>query len=159
LVLVCSIGGKPQVATFALDALLRQGVNVKRLHAVHLSTDDPRLKRSIDILRAQFATHPPYVQRGISFESVPIRPVRQITDAGHPVYGKPMMRIDDQAAPDAIWMTFNGLIVRLKTEGMAVALCVMGGPRLIGLQALSAASGHVFARRPMLASVHARRHP
>ena len=47
LALVCSIGGKPQVATFALDVLLRQGANVKRLHVIHLSTDDPRVGRSV----------------------------------------------------------------------------------------------------------------
>ncbi|MEO6061821.1 MAG: CRISPR-associated ring nuclease [Thermoflexales bacterium] len=137
--LISTIGGKPQVATFALDALLAAGVRVSRLHVVHLSAANVRVKRAIDTLRKDIATH--YGKAGISFESHPVKPVRSVAaPSGYPVYGPPIERIDDPAAADAIWMTVHGLIARLKGDGCAAHVCVTGGPRLIGLQTLSAAS-------------------
>lgn len=137
--LVCTLGGKPQVATFALDALIAQGVAVSRLHVLHLSAADRRIKASVDSLRAEVRIA--YSARGITFESNPIQPVRTLASDGvHPVFGAAIERIDDPAAPDAIWMTAQALIKRLKNEGFVTHLCVTGGPRLVALQTLSAAS-------------------
>lgn len=137
--LISTIGGKPQVATFALDALLGMGVRVARLHVVHLSGIDVRVKRSIDLLRAEIASR--YRSQAIAFESHPVKPVRTTAPGtAYPVFGSPIERIDDPAAADAIWMTVHGLIARLKGDGCSVHVCVTGGPRLIGLQTLSVAS-------------------
>lgn len=139
--LVVTLGGKPQIATFALDALLAMGVPVARVYVLHLSAADPRVKAALDSLTNEFRTHATYQRAGLTLESRPVRPVRNIASDGiHPVLGSPIEQVDDAQAADAIWMTTQTLIAALKSEGCAVHLCLTGGPRLMALQALSAAS-------------------
>lgn len=137
--LIVSLGGKPQIATFMLEALRARGHLVDRLHVLHLSTQDPRMQRSLDALRVALrndAGDPP-----VALETHPIRPVKAMPANGtHPLWGEPILTVDDPRAPDAIWMTGQALIARLRNEGCALHLCVTGGPRLIGIQMMSVAS-------------------
>jgi CRISPR-associated protein Csx14 len=137
--LICTMGGKPQLATFALDVLLAHGVAISRVFLLHLSMTDPRIKRSVEMIRKEFAAG--NAKRAMTIESRPIQPTRRIASDGlHPELGPAIERIDDPLAADAVWMTMHALIGRLKVEGYAIHLCVAGGPRLMALQALSAAS-------------------
>jgi CRISPR-associated protein Csx14 len=139
--LIVTLGGKPQVLTYALDQLLAQGATVGRVVAMHLAPTDPRIQRCLDVLRREFETHPPYRDH-IRFDSVSIRerPNAVLSALRAATSGRAIERIDDFAAPDAIWLTTHRLIAALKEEGQRIELCVTGGPRLIGLQAVSAAS-------------------
>jgi CRISPR-associated protein Csx14 len=138
--MVATLGGKPQVVTFALDALLHQGTPIERVCVVHLSSNDPRIRRSLGLLKqdliARLGAHAPL------FESIPIRAEPPITPGGTyaATQGRPIEQIHEPAAPDAIWMTMHRLIATLKAEGYRIELCLTGGPRLISLQALSAAA-------------------
>ncbi len=137
--LIATLGGKPQVVTFALDALLAAGVRVQRVCVVHLSAQDPRIQQSLDKLQADLRVT--YGKSAPRFESVPIHappPAAQGTYAA--IKGRPIDSIDDPAAPEAIWMTLHRLIGTLRAEGYGIHLCMTGGPRLIALQALSAAT-------------------
>lgn len=127
--LIATLGGKPQVATFALDALLAKNVPIHRLYAVHLSASDKRIEQSIKRLGDESRKHNPEIR----FESVP---VRRMTVQGQ---GRPIETIDDPAAPTAIWQTLHRLISALKQEEFAIHLCMTGGPRLLGAMAMSAA--------------------
>ncbi|MCS7054655.1 MAG: CRISPR-associated ring nuclease [Thermoflexales bacterium] len=146
--LIATLGGKPQVVTFAVDELLDQHIALHRVCAVHLAPSDPAIQRSLSLLRQAFDTHPPYQRYAerlgtrLRFDSFTIRErSSDVPDSMSGVAsGRAIERIDDFAAPTAIWLTVHRLIAALKREGYAVILLVTGGPRLIGLQALSAAS-------------------
>lgn len=140
--MVATLGGKPQIVTFALDALMQQGVTPRCVYALHLAPDDPSLARSLALLRAEFEQYPPYQRAGIRFESFAIRqaPSGIAAEAHDAAVGQAITRVDHPSAADAIWLTTHRLLMTLKAEGYVVYLLVTGGPRLLGLQALSAAS-------------------
>lgn len=146
--LVATLGGKPQVVTFALDALLAQQVAVQRVCAVHLAPSDPAIQHSLSLLRRELEQHLPYRRHAerlgarLRFDSFTVRERSsdELAGARGATAGRAIAQIDDLAAPSAIWFTVHGLITALKREGYAIVLLVTGGPRMIGLQALSAAS-------------------
>jgi CRISPR-associated protein Csx14 len=139
--LIATLGGKPQVLTFALDALLAAGLPIERVLAIHLSPEDPRIQRSINLLRHEFETFGRYRGR-LHFDTFTIRASpNPLSSTLHALTGgRAVASVEEPAAPDAIWLTTHRLVMALKTEGYGVALCVTGGPRLVGLQAMSAAS-------------------
>ena len=143
--LIATLGGKPQIVTFAVDELLRQGVSLQRVYAVHLAPSDPVIQRSLTLLSQEFEQYAPYAQRQpgplrfVSF-TVRERPSETLAALHDATGGRAIERIDDLATPSAIWLTVHRLIATLKREGVAIILLVTGGPRMIGLQALSAAS-------------------
>ena len=49
-VMVATIGGQPQVVTFALDALLARGEQVREVVVLHLSPRNPRFGRALSRL-------------------------------------------------------------------------------------------------------------
>ncbi len=137
--LIATLGGKPQVVTFVLDALLTSGVPVRRVCVVHLSAHDPRIQGSLNKLQVDL--HTTYGKSALRFESVPIHtPPSAIQGTYAAIKGRPVDSVDDPSAAEAIWMTFHRLIGALRVEGYGIHLCVTGGPRLIALQALSAAT-------------------
>jgi CRISPR-associated protein Csx14 len=138
--MVATLGGKPQVVTFALDVLLRRGVPVERVCVVHLSSNDVRIRRAVDFLKQDLIAH--QGDHAPLFESIPIRAEPPMTSNGTyaSTLGRPIEQIHEPGAPDAIWMTMHRLIATLKAEGYSIELCLTGGPRLISLQALSAAA-------------------
>lgn len=143
--LIATLGGKPQIVTFAVDELLRQDQALQRVCAVHLAPSDPGIQHSLTLLSREFAQYAPYVRRRpgpLRFDSFTIRerPGETLATLHSATSGRAIERIDDLAAPNAIWLTVHRLITTLKREGFAITLLVTGGPRMIGLQALSAAS-------------------
>lgn len=52
--MICTLGGQPQVVTFALDALLADGVPITHCIVLHFANDNRRIKRSLDKLAAEF---------------------------------------------------------------------------------------------------------
>lgn len=146
--LIATLGGKPQIVTFAVDELLRQRVTLHRVCALHLSPTDPAIQRSLSSLRHEFDNYPSYRRYAerlgvhLRFDSFTVRerPGEALATLHSSAGGRAIERIDDFAAPSAIWLTVHRLITALKREGYAIILLVTGGPRLLGLQALSAAS-------------------
>ncbi|RME97590.1 MAG: histidine kinase, partial [Chloroflexi bacterium] len=53
--LICTLGGQPQIVTFALDWLLRHGSHIRDVYAIHLSPADPRISHALKCLSAEFA--------------------------------------------------------------------------------------------------------
>ncbi|MCS6774834.1 MAG: CRISPR-associated ring nuclease [Thermoflexales bacterium] len=136
--LIATLGGKPQVVTFALDELLLRQTPIQRVYALHLAPTDPALQRSLDRLRQAFEQRSAY--HAIKLDSVTIREHPPDALERGAIAGRAIERVDDPAAPDAIWLAAQRLITTLKDEGFAIVLLLAGGPRLIALQALAAAS-------------------
>ena len=142
---IATLGGKPQVITFALDCLLCDfsTLNVTRVFGLCFAGQaDPHLQTCLHTLRREFVEYPAYTERGIRFDEVPVRarPAVSLQINGVTLSGNAITDSDDPAAPDAIWMTTNRLIDSLHEEGYRIVLLVTGGPRLIALQAISAAA-------------------
>ena len=53
-ILLATLGGQPQVVTFTLDLLLRDGFPISEVFVIHPKASDPRLQHSLACLRAQF---------------------------------------------------------------------------------------------------------
>ena len=98
--------------------------------AVHLSLEDERLRGSLAQLDAEFAGNR-YCGRPCSF-----RPVVIQDD------GRALLQVDSEAVTEATWRTVHQLLSQLKEERRRVHLCVAGGPRMLGLLAMSTAMLH-----------------
>lgn len=128
--LISTMGGQAQVVTFALDDLLARGERVEETVVVHLAPVDGRLQRAVAQLAAEFADG--------RYRGRPCRLHRIVIHNGPTA----VARISDEAAAEATWQTVHRLIGQLKAEGRRLHLCVAGGPRMIGLMAMSAATLH-----------------
>ncbi len=128
--MVATAGGQPQVVTFALDALLARGEPVAEVVVIHPAPGEARLQRALGVLSAEFA-------HGL-YHSRPCRLQRQVIRHGD----VPLATIHDDGTAEATWQTVYAVIGHLKQAGVRLHLCVTGGPRMIGLLAMSAAALH-----------------
>ncbi|HEY65171.1 MAG TPA: histidine kinase [Caldilineae bacterium] len=129
--LVATVGGQPQVVTFALDALLARGELIREVIILHLSADDPRLRRALFRLSAEFAGDQ-YAGRPCRYRAVPIR-----------MQNRRLEDIRSEADADAAWRAIHDLIAGLKSmSDRPIHLCIAGGRRILALVALSAAMVH-----------------
>ena len=144
--MIATLGGQPQVLTFALDDLLARGEGVDQVVAVHVASETPAMQQSLAVLAAAFDGGR-YAGRPCPLRSVILR---------HDAAG--LGEIVDEAAAEATWQMLHGLIGQLKAEGRRLHLVVTGGPRLIGLLAMSAATllfdhqdrlWHLYTPRPL----------
>ncbi|MCP4419382.1 MAG: histidine kinase, partial [Chloroflexi bacterium] len=69
--LICTLGGQPQVVTFALDALLSQGVPLSHLILLHLSPENRRYGRALQKL-TQLFDGGDYAKRPLHFQPYPL---------------------------------------------------------------------------------------
>ncbi len=129
--LVATMGGQPQVVTFALDALLARGEVVREVIVLHLSADDDRLRRALATLHAEFAGDR-YRGKPCRLQPLPVR-----------ADGRRVEDIRSEREADAVWRAVHELIAELKTlNERPLHLCIAGGRRLLALVALSAAMVH-----------------
>ncbi len=129
-VVVATVGGQPQVVTFALDALLDQGVPVDVVYLLHLSTRTPRVAASLRRLldewedgRYRARNHPCQVER------IPLG-----------LEGRVLDDIRSQADARVVLRSVQNLLTDLKRRDCTVHLCVAGGRRMIALLAVVAAA-------------------
>ncbi|MGQ9502717.1 MAG: CRISPR-associated ring nuclease [Anaerolineae bacterium] len=132
-ILVVTIGGQPQVVTFALDWLLARGEIIREVVALHLSptSDLPdeyrRTRRALEQLHREFSGDR-YQGRPCRLRLVPIR------------YGDTRLAdIRSEADADVVWCAVYQLLTDLKAQGRPLHLCIAGGRRIMGLLTLSAA--------------------
>lgn len=128
--MIATLGGQPQVVTFALDALLERDVVIEAVLVLHLSSSHQRLTRSLDKLEREFADDH-YGDHAITFRPIPIR-------AGE----RPLADIYDETDANVAWETVNRLLRRLKRERRTLHICISGGRRILGLLTMSAAMLH-----------------
>jgi CRISPR-associated protein Csx14 len=121
------MGGQAQVVTFVLDALLALGEVPTSVLVLHLSPEDPRVRRALMQLSTEFAGER-YRGQPLEFRHLELR-----------AQGAPLTAIQDADAAAAVWEMGRDLIARLKQEGHALHLCIVGGPRILALTLTSAA--------------------
>lgn len=132
--------------TFALDDLLSRGEQVDEVVAVHVAAETADMHQSLARLSAAFAGGR-YAGRRCVLRSLVIQNGPQA-----------LADIDDETAADATWQAMHRLLGRLKADDRRLHLVVTGGPRLIGLMAMSAATllfdhqdrlWHLYTPRPL----------
>ncbi|MFQ5577332.1 MAG: CRISPR-associated ring nuclease, partial [Anaerolineae bacterium] len=128
--LICTLGGQPQIVTFALDILLRRGEAVREVVALHLALSDERVGRAVKRLRAEFKDN--------QYRGWPCRVGHRTVWQGEYALDK----IQTDAAAEATRQIVHELITELKKTGRTLHLCISGGPRIMGLMALSTALLH-----------------
>ncbi|WP_299758165.1 CRISPR-associated ring nuclease [uncultured Chloroflexus sp.] len=126
--LVATLGGQPQIVTFALDALLAQGEPISDVYLVHLSLANPRTQQALHLLQQEFLNDM-YAGRRCRLRRAPIR-----------ANGVELTDIRTAADAEATWQCMRDLIADLKREGRRLHLCLSGGRRMIALLAMSAAA-------------------
>lgn len=124
---IATLGGQPQVVTFALDALLAQPVLITDVIVLHPATDEPRLQRSLQNLTAEFDHRYPTIKF-----------------CPHPIYaGQQLLHdIHDETDANSVWEAINQLLARLKLERRTLHIAISGGRRILGLLTMSAAMLH-----------------
>jgi CRISPR-associated protein Csx14 len=131
--LLATLGGQPQVVTFALDALLARGVDVTEVFVLYLRGEadaEARVGESLARLTAEF-TGDSYAGRPMAFR---VRPL-QAGDRFLP-------DIYDETDADGVWRAVHKLMAELKAGGRTLHICISGGRRLLGLMTMSAAMLH-----------------
>lgn len=133
---IVTMGGQPQVVTFALDGLLEknatsQGFDIEEVIVIHLSPDDNgRAKQALDRLSAEFDGST-YAGRPCRLRLFPIRST-----------GGRLQDIRNEADADAAWLAIYDLITDLKAAGRHLHVCISGGRRILSLLAVSTALLH-----------------
>jgi CRISPR-associated protein Csx14 len=128
---VATMAGGPQIVTFAIDELLRQGELIDEVITVHLSPPaDPLSGQALAKLAAEFSDDH-YAGRPCRLRFFPIRRgVERLDD------------IYDEATANVAWSAVHELVASLKAEGRRLHVCIAGGRRILALLAMSAAMLH-----------------
>jgi CRISPR-associated protein Csx14 len=131
--LIATLGGQPQVVTFALDALLAGGLTISDVYVLYLSDENERLARARSRLAAEFArgANGRSDYRSIAFHAKPIQ-----------TKGYAPLDIYDEADADTVWRVVHDFIAQLKEAGRTLHICISGGRRILGLLTMSAAMLH-----------------
>ncbi len=129
-VVVATVGGQPQVVTFALDALLDQGVPVEIVYLLHLSPRTPRVAASLRKLLAEWEDGRYRARDHLCrVERIPLG-----------VDGHVLDDIRSQGDARVVLRSVQDLLADLKRQDCTVHLCVAGGRRMIALLAVVAAA-------------------
>jgi CRISPR-associated protein Csx14 len=128
---VATIGGQPQVVTFALDGLLARGARIQEAIVIHLTPQDGgRTERALARLAAEFAGDT-YAGRPCHLRLFPVRHA-----------GGKLEDIRNETEANAAWLMIYELIAGLKAEGRHLHVCISGGRRILALLAVSTALLH-----------------
>ncbi len=129
-ILLATLGGQPQIVTFALDGLLAQGSPIQEVIIVHPAATDHRLRAALDRLAAEFAN-----QR---YAGHPCR-FRTVTLVGP---DGPLDDLPDEGSAEDALNTIHTLIRDLKQQRCRIHACISGGLRIMALLTISAAMLH-----------------
>ncbi len=121
------MGGQAQVVTFAVDALLVMGEPLSAVIVLHLDASNPRVKRALAQLRAEFRSG----RYNVALHPLPISDGRRALAA-----------IRTSAEAEAVWAFGRDLLLELKQHGHTLHLCIAGGPRLVALTLTATAMLH-----------------
>jgi CRISPR-associated protein Csx14 len=133
-IMLATLGGQPQVITFALDLLLAQGENIREVILLYLAADGSRINRALNQLLAEFADDL-YTGHPCRLRPMPVR------DGPHK-----LPDIQNEAHAQTTQRTLQELVVSLKEEGYPLHVCVSGGRRMMALLTMSVAQFHLDYR-------------
>jgi CRISPR-associated protein Csx14 len=129
--MVVTMGGQPQVVTFALDDLIEKGEVIKEVIVIHLTPQDSgRTRRALARLTTEFAENT-YAGQPCRLRFFPVRHA-----------GGKLEDIRNEAEANVAWLAIYHLIADLKAQGRHLHVCISGGRRILALLAVSTALLH-----------------
>lgn len=128
--LICTLGGQPQIVTFALDALLEKQIPVSELIVLHSAPENKRVQLSLARIAAEWQNGQ-YRGQPLSLRLYPLRSGNHFIED-----------IYNEADANTAWEAINDLIIQLKTNRRTLHVCISGGRRILGLLTMSAAMLH-----------------
>lgn len=128
--LLATLGGQPQIVTFALDLLLARGIPIRDVLVVHPADASPRLSAARERLAAEFVGDR-YAGAPCRFRTIPLRGA-----------GGPLEDITNEESTQQALDTIHDLIRSLKQQRQHVHACISGGRRIMALLTISAAILH-----------------
>ncbi|MCL4298477.1 MAG: histidine kinase [Anaerolineae bacterium] len=120
-VMVATLGGQPQVITFALDELIARGFYIREVIVLYLSAEGSRVNRALDRLLAEFEGDQ-YQGRPCRLRPIPIR---------NGLTRLPDIRSDQDAIITS--EVLRDLMVDLKRQYQQLHVCLSGGRRMMAL--------------------------
>ncbi len=124
---IATLGGQPQVITFALDALFDRGEQIRELYVLSLNRDRERTRQAWQRLQREFVDDY-YGGRRCRLQRITVtRDGNELDD------------IRTDADVNAAFRAIRDLIVSLKNEGRRLHLCLSGGRRMMAMLAVSVA--------------------
>ncbi|MFQ3633785.1 CRISPR-associated ring nuclease [Roseiflexus sp.] len=125
---IATLGGQPQVITFALDALFDRGEQIRELYVLSLNRDRERTWQAWQRLQREFIDDY-YGGRRCRLQRITVtRDGNELDD------------IRTDADVNAAFRAIRDLIVSLKNEGRRLHLCLSGGRRIMAMLAVSVAA-------------------
>lgn len=127
--LVATLGGQPQVITFAIDALLARGITITNVLLIHLAMNTPRLQTAVQKIAHELSG--PHYPASLQLEFFPVA-----SENG------PLHDIRDEADAHVAWEAISQLIIKLKKTQHTLHVCISGGRQMLGFMTMSAAMLH-----------------
>lgn len=126
-IFVATVGGQPQVVTFALDQLLETNHLISEVIVLHFHPQTAQAQKKLVYLKTELQGER-YQSYGFQVRFVPIQ-------AGRRQLGD----IRDEADAHIAWEVVHQLLGSLKREGYTLQVCVSGGRRMLALIIFSVA--------------------
>lgn len=129
-ILLATLGGQPQIVTFALDLLLAQGIPINEVVVIHPASY-PHIEQSVEHLHTEFADD----RYNVGEKTITMHFRRHVLRQ----HGQPIHDIVDNATADAILGDIDELMRERKQEPCVIHFCITGGRRLMSFFAFAAA--------------------
>jgi len=129
-VLLATLGGQPQVVTFALDLLLQRNIPIHEVIVIHPASH-PGLEQAIARLNAEFVGDCYKTDK----QTITIHFRQQVLRH----YGVPIDDITDEQTAEGTLNTIDELIRELKRRRSTIHFLIAGGRRLMSFLSFSAA--------------------
>jgi CRISPR-associated protein Csx14 len=131
--MIATLGGQPQVITFALDALLSRGEQIVEVVVLHLALQDPRTRYALELLDREFPNDfYAHAHRSIRLRRIMLRDLRG-----------PMPDITDEHTAEAVRVRMLEILRAEKAQGRPLHVVLAGGRRLLALMLLLTAVVHL----------------
>lgn len=121
--MIATLGGQPQVVTFALDALLERGEQIVEVVVIHFAPHDPRTRQALEHLYREFPN---------DFYAHARRPMRlrRIMLQDHQ---GPLRDIVDEQTAELVRSQIMEILRLEKAQGRPLHLVLAGGRRILAL--------------------------
>ncbi|WP_448593406.1 CRISPR-associated ring nuclease [Thermoflexus hugenholtzii] len=131
--MIATLGGQPQVITFALDALLGRGEQIVEVVVLHLAPRDPRTRHALERLDREFPNDfYAHAHRSIRLRRVMLKDLRG-----------PIPDITDERTAEAVRMHMMEILQAEKAQGRPLHVVLAGGRRLLALMLFLTAVVHL----------------
>jgi len=131
--MIATLGGQPQVVTFALDALLARGEPIVEVVVIHFAPQDPRTRQALERLYREFPND------FYAHARCAIR-LRPITLRDH--HG-PLVDITDERTAEAVRAHIAEILRLEKAQGRPLHVVLAGGRRILALMLFLTAIVHL----------------